>query len=171
VRTQEVSTAGAVRAAIARIDRDVPIDSVRTMQGVLSQSVAARTFQATLLTLFAAIALALSTIGVFGTLSFAVAQRTKEFGIRLALGATPWTVQRMVMGNVLRLMAGGVALGAPLAIGTSRVLRNVLFGIGPYDMRVLVASSALIALVAIVAGWLPAYRATQIDPVTTLRAE
>jgi putative ABC transport system permease protein len=171
VRTREVSTAGAVRAAIARIDRDVPIDSVRTMQGVLSQSVAARTFQATLLTLFAAIALALSTIGVFGTLSYAVAQRSKEFGIRLALGATPWTVQRMVLGNVLRLMAGGVVLGAPLAVGTSHVLRNVLFGIGPYDIRVLATSSALIALVAIVAGWLPAHRATQIDPVTTLRAE
>jgi predicted permease len=171
VRTREVSTAGAVRAAIARIDRGVPIDSVRTMQGVLSQSVAARTFQATLLTLFAAIALALSTIGVFGTLSYAVAQRSKEFGIRLALGATPWTVQRMVLGNVLRLMIAGVVLGAPLAVGTSHVLRNVLFGIGPYDIRVLATSSALIALVAIVAGWLPAYRATQIDPVTTLRAE
>ena len=137
----------------------------------LSQSVAARTFQATLLTLFGAIALALSTIGVFGTLSYAVAQRSKEFGIRLALGATARIIQRMVLDHVLRLMVGGVVLGAPLAVGAGYVMRSVLFGTGPYDMRVLAASTALIALVAIVAGWLPAYRATQIDPVATLRAE
>jgi ABC-type antimicrobial peptide transport system permease subunit len=171
VRTQNVSAAGALRAAIAEIDADVPIKSVRTMQGVLSQSVAARAFQATLLTLFGAIALALSTVGVFGTLSYAVTQRSKEFGIRLALGATPRTVQRMVLGNVLRLVVGGVILGAPIALAAGYILRNALFGIGPYDMRVLTASSALIGLVAIVAGWLPAHRATRVNPVAMLRAE
>jgi putative ABC transport system permease protein len=171
VRTQSVSTAAAVRAAIAEIDRDVPIDSVKTMHAVLDESVATRSFQVTLLAVFGAIALALATIGVFGTLSYTVARQSKELGIRLALGATPGAIQRMVLGQVVRLVLAGLVLGIPLALTTGYLLRNALFGIGPYDLRVPAAASMLIALVAIAAGYLPAWRATRIDPMATLRTE
>jgi putative ABC transport system permease protein len=161
----------AIRAAISDIDRDVPLDSVRTMQGIVTESLAARTFQATLLTLFGAVALALSAIGIFGVTSYTVAQRSKELGIRLALGATPWSLQRMVVSDVLRLVGGGVALGIPLALAAAMILRDLLFGVGAQDLRALAASSAVIVLVAMIAGWLPALRATQIDPVANLRVE
>jgi putative ABC transport system permease protein len=163
--------ASAARVAILAVDPNVPIDSVRTMQGIVSQSVEARTFQATLMTIFGVIAMALSGIGVFGVMSYAVAQRAKEFGIRLAVGATPLLLQRMVIGNVLRLVGTGVALGAPLAVTVSYVMRDMLFGIKPQDGRVLVVSATAIVLVAIVAGWIPSRHATQIDPLATLRSE
>jgi predicted permease len=168
--TDPAAATAAVRAAISEIDRSVPIDS-RTMQGRVSESVAARSFQATLLTLFGVIAVALSGIGVFGVMSYAVAQRSKELGIRLALGATPGLLQRMIVGHTLRLVGTGVALGAPLAVVAGFVLRDVLFGVSPQDPRVLIASSVVIVLVALVAGWVPAHRVTRISPVATLRAE
>ncbi len=161
----------AIRAAISDIDRAVPIGSVRTMQGIVSESLATRTFQATLLTVFGAVALALSAIGVFGVMSYAVGQRAKELGIRLALGATPRSLQKMMISDVLRLVGGGVALGIPLAVAAGVVLRDQLFGVGPQDLRALAASSAAIFLVAMIAGWVPALRATRIDPVATLRVE
>jgi predicted permease len=161
----------AVRAAIAEIDRNVPIDAVRTMQTIVSESVAARSFQATLLTVFGAIAAALCGIGVFGVMSYGVTQRSKELGIRLALGATPGMLQRMIVGHTLRLVGTGVAVGAPLAVVAGFVLRDALFGVRPQDPRVLIVSSAVIVLVAVVAGWIPAQRVTRINPVATLRAE
>jgi putative ABC transport system permease protein len=100
-----------------------------------------------------------------------VVRRTKEFGIWLAVDATPLSLQRMVVGDVLRLAGAGVALGAPPAVGAGYVMRDMLFGIGPQDLRVLVGSSAAIVLVSILAGWLPARHATQIDPVAALRTE
>src|SRR5439155_19241553 len=151
--TDPAAATAAIRTAISEIDRDVPIDSVRTLPGIVGESVAARSFQATLLTLFGVIAVALSGIGVFGVMSYAVAQRSKELGIRLALGATPGLLQRMMVGHTLRLVGTGVALGAPLAVVAGFVLRDVLFGVRPQDPRVLIASSAVIVLVAIVAGW------------------
>jgi putative ABC transport system permease protein len=161
----------AARAAISAVDHDVPIDSVRTMQSIVSQSVEARTFQVTLMTLFGVIALALSGIGIFGVMSYAVAQRAKEFGIRIAVGATPLSLQRMVVANVLRLVGTGVALGAPLAVAAGYVMRDMVFGINPQNVQVLAVSATAIVLVAIVAGWVPARHATRIDPVAALRTE
>lgn len=170
-RTEPAAAATAVRAAISAVDSDVPIDAMNTMDRIVAQSVEARTFQVALLTIFGAIAMALSGIGVFGMMSFAVAQRTKEFGIRLALGATPLSLQRMVVNNVVRLLGTGVALGLPLAVVAAYFMRDLLFGIDPQDVRVLVVSSATILLVGLVAGWMPAHRATRIEPVATLRVE
>lgn len=169
--TEPAAAATAVRAAIAAVDSDVPIDAVNTMQGIVGQSVEARTFQVTLLIVFGAIAMALSGIGVFGVVSYAVAQRAKEFGIRLALGATPLSLQRMVVNNVFWLLVAGVALGLPLAMTAAYLMRDLLFGINPQDSRVLLTSSAAILFVGLVAGWIPAHRATQRDPIRTLRAE
>jgi ABC-type antimicrobial peptide transport system permease subunit len=166
-----VAATAAVRTAISEIDHDVPIDAVRTMRGVVSESVAARSFQATLLTLFGVIAVALSGIGVFGVMSYTVAQRSKELGIRLALGATKGALQRLIVGHAVRLVGMGVALGAPLAVAAGFILRNALFGVRPEDPRVLIGSAALIMFVAILAGWIPAYRVTKVSPVATLRAD
>lgn len=100
-----------------------------------------RTFQVTLLMVFGAIAVALSGIGVFGVMSYAVAQGAKEFGIRLALGATPRSLQRMVVNSVVRLLSTGVALGVPLAVAAAYFMRDLLFGVPPQDVRVLLGSS------------------------------
>jgi ABC-type antimicrobial peptide transport system permease subunit len=104
-------------------------------------------------------------------MSYAVAQRSQELGIRLALGASPGSLRRMVMGNVLRLALVGVLAGAPLAVAAGCALRDVLFGVGPLEPAVVAAASGVIVLVAVVAGWGPASRVTRLDPVTTIRAE
>jgi len=165
------AAASAVRAAISVVDNDVPIDSMSTMRGIVAESVEARTFQVTLLTLFGAIAVALSGIGVFGVMSYAVAQRRKEFGVRMALGATPLSLQHMVVGNAVRLVSAGAAVGLPLAVTAAYFMRDLLFDVDPRDVRVLVSSSAVIVVVGLIAAWIPAHRATQTDPITTLRFE
>jgi putative ABC transport system permease protein len=161
----------AVRAVLSETSHDVPIDRVRTMRSVVGDSVATRSFQATILTVFGMIAVALAGIGIFGVMSYAVAQRTKELGIRLALGATAASLQRLIVGHTLRLVAAGLAVGLPLAVATGFALRGMLFGVQPQDARVLVASSAVLIFLAILAGWIPAHRVARIDPVATLRAE
>jgi predicted permease len=166
-----VAATTAVRAAIAQIDSEIPIESIRTMDSVVSASVAGRSFQASLLTLFGAIAVTLAAVGVFGVISYAVAQQSKEFSVRLALGASPASLQRMVLIHVVRLVGLGVVAGVPLAMGAGYVLRNLLFGVGPQDPVVLAAASGLILVVAIVAGIIPARRAARVDPLVALRYE
>jgi ABC-type antimicrobial peptide transport system permease subunit len=165
------ATTAAVRSAIADIDPDIPIDSVRTLDSVVYESVAGRRFQAALLTFFGAVAVMLAGIGVFGVMSYAVSQRSKELGIRLALGASPRSLQRMVLRNVFRLLGVGIAIGVPLAVGAGYALRSILFGVGPQNPAALVAASGLVVLVGLAAGWLPAHRTTRINPVATLRAD
>lgn len=170
-RTEPAATATAVRAAIAAVDSDVPVDTIRTMQELVGQSMNTRTFQVTLLMVFGAVAVALSGIGVFGVISYAVAQRAKEFGIRLALGATPRSLQRMVVKSGVRLLGTGMALGVPLAMAAAYLMRDLLFGVQPQDVRVLLGSSVAILFVGLLAGWIPANRATHTDPIVTLRLE
>jgi ABC-type antimicrobial peptide transport system permease subunit len=133
--------------------------------------VSARRFQASLLAVFGAMAVALAAIGVFGVLSYAVAQRSKELGIRLALGATPTSVQRMVAGSVLRLLGAGMIVGLPVAVSTGYAMRNVLFGVSPQNPLVLGVSAGLIFLVALAAAAIPARRAARVDPLIALRYE
>jgi predicted permease len=168
---EPAAATAAVRAAITAIDPDVPIDSVRPMDSVVSESVAGRRFQASLLIFFGAVAVMLAGVGVFGVMSYAVTHRSKELGIRLALGASPRSLQQMVLGDVLRLLGAGVAIGVPLAVAAGYALRNMLFGVGPQNLAALAAASGLVVLVGLTAGWLPAHRTTRIDPVTTLRSE
>jgi putative ABC transport system permease protein len=160
-----------VRAAIADVDRDVPIRAVRTLDSVVLDSVAGRSFQATLLLLFGGIAVMLAGVGTFGVISSGVAERSKELGIRLALGASPGSLQRMVLSGACRLVTIGAAIGVPLAVGTGYALRSTLFGVGPQNPAVLLAATALVVLVGLAAGWLPARRALRIDPAATLRTE
>jgi putative ABC transport system permease protein len=161
----------AVRTAIGQVDPDVPMQTVRKMENVVTESVSARRFQANLLMSFGAIAVILAAVGVFGVMSYAVAQRSKELGIRMALGASPRSVQRMVFIRVLRLVGVGVAFGVPLAVGAGYALRNVLFGVGPQNPVVLSVAAGLIVLVAVGAGAIPARRAARVDPLVSLRYE
>jgi putative ABC transport system permease protein len=160
-----------VRSAIAQVDPDVPLQSVRRLETVVADSVSARRFQAGLLTVFGAMAVALAAVGVFGVLSYAVAQRSKELGIRLALGATSTSVQRMVVGSVLRLLGVGMAVGIPMAVIAGYAMRSVLFGVSPQDPAVLAISAGLILLVGLAAAALPARRAARVDPLVALRYE
>ena len=116
-------------------------------------------------------AMMLAGVGTFGVISSTVAERSKELGIRLALGASPTSLQRMVLSSAIRLVGVGAAIGMPLAVGAGYALRGALFGVGPQNPAVLAAAAVLVGLVGIAAGWIPARRALRIDPATTLRAE
>jgi predicted permease len=166
-----VVSASAIRAAIADVDREVPVQSLRTLDSVVRESVAGRSFQATLLVLFGAIAVILASVGTFGVMSNAVAERSKELGIRLALGASQASLRRMVFGSAIRLVGAGVVAGVPLAIASGYGLRNVLFGVGPQNPAILAGAAALVIAAGLIAAWLPARRAIRIDPAATLRAE
>jgi predicted permease len=161
--------AASVRAVISATNHNVPIDRIRTMQTVVDDAVAVRSFQATLLTLFGVIAVVLAGVGIFGMMSHVVAQRTKELGIRLALGASAGSLQQMIVGDALRLVGAGLAIGVPLAVAGGFALRHTLFGIEPQDPSVLSGSSALFVFVALVAVFIPARRIARIDPATVLR--
>jgi putative ABC transport system permease protein len=160
-----------VRRALQRVDPDLPVFGARPLDEAVSQSVAGRRFQAVLLQAFAALALLLSMIGVYGVLSDAVGQRTREIGVRVALGAQPGQVLRLVLGHGLTLALGGLALGLPAAVALSLGLRSFLFGVAPADPWTLLAVCALLTASAVLAAYVPARRATRVDPMAALRAE
>jgi predicted permease len=160
-----------VRAAVRALDPDLPIFGLETLDTTIARSVAQRRFVTLLLGVFAATGLGLAALGVYGLLSYTVARRTRELGIRMALGATPSSVRRLVVGNGLRLAGLGLVFGLGGAWGATRLLRGLLYGIGPADPGTYVAVALFLASVAIGASVLPARRATRIDPALSLRAE
>jgi putative ABC transport system permease protein len=170
-RRDPVSLAGAVRAAFREIDPALAVFGVETLDETLSRSVGQRRFTVLLLGLFAALALSLAVVGVHGVLSYSVAQRTREIGIRMALGATRRSVTRMVMGQGTGLIAAGILLGLVGALLLSRVLRGLLFGVSATDPAIFGGVALLLLLVALLASYLPARRATRVDPAITLRGE
>jgi putative ABC transport system permease protein len=173
VRTQgdPLSMVTAVKAAVARIDKEEPLTRIRTMDRVLAESVAEPRFRAGLTGAFAAIALALAAVGIFGVLAFSVSQRTREFGIRMALGAQSADVLRMVMREALKITVAGVAAGLLLAAALTRWLAALLFGVQPHDLVTFVGSAALLAVVALIACAAPALRAARVDPAVALHQE
>jgi putative ABC transport system permease protein len=167
--------AGTVAAAIRRvtfsIDKDLPVGDISTMAGAIDASVAQPRFRTLLLSLFAAIGLILAAIGIFGVISYSVSCRTREIGIRVALGASRRRIVQMVLSEILFLMMAGVAIGVPCALAASRLLRHMLFGVTPTDPLTLAAVALALVAVAVVAGSLPARRAMSVDPVVALRHE
>jgi len=163
--------ATAARAAVRAVDPDMPVFKVMTMQRVIDDTLVGRRFTAMLLGIFAAVALVLAAVGLYGVIAYAVSQRTHEIGVRMALGARVEDVVRMVVRQGMRLAAIGLLVGAAAALATTRFLASLLFGVGAADPATFVAIPAILALVALLASWLPARRAARVDPMTALRDE
>ncbi len=161
----------ALRDAVASVDKDVPLSRVETMDEMLAGQVASQRFNMALLGAFAGLALLLAAVGIYGAMAYAVGQRTQEIGIRMALGALPENVLRMVLAQGARLAIFGVVLGLGSGIALTRLLRTLLFEVKPTDPATFVAGAAILFAVAIAACWIPARRATRVDPLVALRHE
>jgi len=161
----------AVRAQVERLDRGVPVYDVRHMNDVVSGSMARQRFELFLLALFAAIALSLAVVGIYGLLSFAVSRRTHEIGLRMALGANPRGVLALILGQGMKLIGAGAVLGIGASFGLTRLMSGLLFETEPADPLTLAAMAALLAAAGGMACWIPARRAMSIDPMTALAAE
>lgn len=170
-RVPPETLASRVRSVVEDIDPDLPVQSVRTMPRLVDHWLAEPRYYALLFNLFAASALLLTMAGVYGVVSFTVSQRTREFGIRAALGATAGGILRSVMGRGVRLVLIGSVIGLAGALAATRAIRSLLFGVAPGDPWTLAAATALIAVAALTAIALPAGRATRVDPVEALRTE
>jgi putative ABC transport system permease protein len=161
----------AVKRAVARVAPAVPVTRPRTMDELMAASAVARRFNLLLLGAFAALALALAAVGVHGVISYAVGHRIHEVGVRVALGATPRDILRLVVGQGFVLAAGGAVLGSAAALGLSRFVSGMLFGVRATDPVTFAGVAALLVAVALLACYLPARRALRVDPVVALRYE
>jgi putative ABC transport system permease protein len=168
---EPLSLVGAVKTQIQLIDKDLPIDDAKTMQQLLANSRSGRRFNLILLTGFALVALVLAMVGIYGVMSYTVAQRTHEIGIRVAVGAQSRDVFRMVIGQGMMLALIGVAFGLVGAFALTRLMTTMLFGVEPTDPATFVSITALLTGVALLASYIPARRATKVDPLVALRYE
>ncbi|MBO0861935.1 MAG: ABC transporter permease, partial [Chloracidobacterium sp.] len=166
-----MSLASAVRRQIAAIDKDQPVLAIKTMNEVIASTTAPRRFNTLLLAVFAAVALALCASGVYSVISYSVTQRTQEVGVRMALGAQPGDVVRLILKQGLALTLIGVAAGIFGAIAAARVMSGLLYGVAATDPVTFAAISLLLAIVAMLACYLPARRAAKIEPIAALRHE
>jgi putative ABC transport system permease protein len=170
-RTPAAQIVPVMRAAVRGVDADQPVERSISMEDLIAATGAERTFQARLLAAFAGIALALAAIGVYGVLAYAVALRTREIGIRMALGAKEGHVVSMVLRRTATIAATGVAIGVPGALLATRVLEKMLFGVKPNDPATVTAVACILVAAALFAGWIPARRAAKVDPLVALRWE
>jgi ABC-type antimicrobial peptide transport system permease subunit len=160
-----------IERAVWSVNGSLPLGSVATLGEVYDRSMARTSLTLVLLAITAAMALVLGLVGIYGVLSYVVAQRTREIGIRIALGAQQNQVNRVMLGHVLALVGVGVALGLGGAALLTRLMESLLFGVGALDPATYAAVSALLIVTGGLAGYLPARRATRVDPTLALRAE
>jgi predicted lysophospholipase L1 biosynthesis ABC-type transport system permease subunit len=149
----------------------LPVSDVETMSGVVATSLSRQRFNMLLMTIFAGAALLLAAIGIYGLMAYSVEQRTQEIGIRLALGAETRKVRRMIVVQGMKLATAGVLIGVLSALGLTRFIRTFLFGVQDRDPMVFIGIPVVLGLVALLAVWLPALRASRVDPITALRYE
>jgi putative ABC transport system permease protein len=160
-----------IRSAMNQVDPDLPLAQVKTMEQVLSLSVTDWRFRTVLLALFGALAVFIAAIGIYGVISYSVAQRTHEMGVRMALGAARRDVMKLVVGQGLRLALAGIAIGLAGALALTRFLASLLFEVKPTDPLTFVGVCLTLTVVAVLASYLPARRATKVDPMVALRYE
>jgi putative ABC transport system permease protein len=160
-----------IRRLVTSMDGGAPVSAVHTMEEVVAGSTAAPRFYLLLLAGFAAVAVVLAAVGVYGVMSYAVSRRTNEIGIRMALGAKPSDVRWMVVGQGMAVALGGAAAGLLGALGLTRLMSGLLYGVGSSDPATFLAVSLVLGLVALAASYIPARRATRIDPLRALRCE
>ena len=163
--------APAVRDRIRQVDPDVPASSLRTMEDRVSASLALPRLQAIVLGTFAGLALVLAGVGIYGVMSFTTRQRTREIGIRMAIGASSRAILSLLLGKGFVMVAAGVAAGLLGALALTRALRTLLFEVSPSDPVVFIAVTAALATIAMLAAWVPARRATRLEPVAALRED
>ena len=170
-RRDPLEVTSAVMAAVERVDPDQPVRDIKSMDQYLDDSVGIRRFNLTLIAAFAGLAVLLSAVGLYGLMAYSVSQRTQEIGVRMALGAEPRDIRRMVMNEGLRLGLWGLLAGFIAAIGLMRLLEGELFGVMVWDPVTYIGVAILLLLVTALASYLPARRATRVDPLRALRYE
>ena len=170
-KTEAAALTSGVRKALASVDPTQPVYAIEPMTNLLSSSIAQRRFVMSLLASLAFLAVTLAMIGVYGVISFSVSERTREIGIRMALGARTVDVLRMVLGQGMKLAIAGIGIGLAAGLALMRVLASMLFEVSPTDMRTFTLVAFGLAVVALVASYLPARRATRVDPLKALRYE
>ena len=160
-----------MRKAIWAVDKDQPMWKIRTVEYLLDQNVSQRRFIMFLMTTFAALALVLTAFGMYGVISYSVGQRTQEIGVRIALGARPRDILRLILGQGLVLTIVGLVIGLVGAFALTRVITSLLYGVSATDPLVFTGVSLLLVLVALLASYIPARKAMKVDPMTALRYE
>jgi putative ABC transport system permease protein len=165
------AAAAELRDAVAAIDQHMPVDQIQTMEQLVSGSVAQPRFRMVILAAFSMLALVMASIGIYAVMNYLVIQRTREFGIRVSMGATRADVLRLVLGRAAALIGVGTCLGLAGSVGLARLIAKLLFGTAPLDPLTFAAAPALLAAVAFAASYLPAWRATRVDPMVALRYE
>jgi putative ABC transport system permease protein len=162
---------GQMRQEVGSLDKDMPIANVRTLNELLVESVAQPRFRTVLISIFAGVALLLASVGIYGVMSYSVTERRHEIGIRMALGATSNDVMRMVVGQGMKLALIGTLIGLVGAFALTRLLANLLFGITATDPLTFILLPLALVAVALAATYIPAHRATRVDPMVALRHE
>jgi putative ABC transport system permease protein len=165
------SFAAAIRQEVQAVDNDQPVHDVMMMEQWVSRSVAPRRLSMALFTLFGGVAMLLAGIGIYGVMSYTVTQRTHEIGVRMALGAERRDVLRLVVGQGMRLAVVGVAVGLITALAATRLMKSLLFAVSATDVMTFIAVATVLILVALGACFVPALRATRVDPMVALRYE
>ena len=170
-RTSTESFIHEIRQAVSAVNADLPIAQVRPLSEVYDQSMARTSLTLVMLGIAGAMALLLGIVGIYGVLAYAVAQRQREVGIRLALGAEPGVVKRMFVSQGMKIAGIGIAVGAAVAAGLTRSMSSLLFGVTPVDAATFAAAAGVLVVAALAASYIPARRAAAVDPVETLRAQ
>jgi putative ABC transport system permease protein len=161
----------AIRTAMREVEPTLPVFSIRTMDELFDTTVTNQRIMLVLLSVFAGLALLLAGIGLYGVLSYIVGQRTREVGIRMALGATAGSVRQLMLGQGLKLAALGLVLGVLTSLGAARLMGSLLYAVSPYDPISLAVVSLVLIAIGLLASWFPSHRATRVNPVEALRAE